>query len=567
MNIGPAFLSKLPNLYSNFYTFIYIKRKPVYTQNSDTKERNMKFREYIFFAILLGVIALTVLVLQDREEGPSSQLDAPIAPNGNGPEDVSQSDQKHAAQQKDVSDELRQKLKFASGILEERKSDLPDMIKVKKVRVLTTYSFANYFVSEGQSYGYEYSHMEEFRKFLNKGKGRRDIKVDFYYIPIPYDMLIPALQRGYGDIVAANLTITPERSEEVDFTDPYLWGIKEVLITNKNAERIDKLEDLAGLEIFVREDSSYHFSLNKLNERLAAMDLKPVEIVTLPGLLNTGEIIEMVNAGAIEMTFADSHIASFADKLFPDIKVYDNIVLNDDVRFGWMIRKNNPQLKASLNDFIKTIKKGTLLGNIHFKRYFKENPWVRKALDRKDLNKFSDYAPLFKKYGEKYGIDWMLIAALSFQESRFNPNAKSRYGAVGLMQVLPSTAKDMGIPNIESPEDNIHAGVKYLDFVRNRYFSDDILPMDERVRFTLASYNAGPANIRRSRNTTEQMGYDSAIWFGNVEMGTMKQVGSEPVQYVRNINKYYLSFLISDVVAGVKEEYNQDKLNELKKKD
>jgi membrane-bound lytic murein transglycosylase MltF len=567
MNIGPALLSKLPNLYSNFYTFIYIKRKPVYTQNSDTKERNMKFREYIFFAILLGVIALTVLVLQDREEGPSSQLDAPIAPNGNGPEDVSQPDQKHAAQQKDVSDEIRQKLKFASGILEERKSDLPDMIKVKKIRVLTTYTFSNYFVSEGQSYGYEYSHMEEFRKFLNKGKGRRDIMVDFYYIPVPYDMLIPALQRGYGDIVAANLTITPERSEEVDFTDPYLWGIKEVLITNKNVKGIDKHEDLAGREIFVREDSSYHFSLKKLNERLAAMDLKPVKIVTLPGLLNTGEIIEMVNAGAIEMTFADSHIASFADDLFSDIKVHDSIVLSDDVRFGWMIRKNNPQLKASLNDFIKTIKKGTLLGNIHFKRYFKENPWVRRALESKDLNKFSAYAPLFKKYGEKYGIDWMLIAALSFQESRFNPNAKSRHGAVGLMQVLPSTAKDMGIPNIESPEDNIHAGVKYLDFVINRYFSDDNLPMDERVRFTLASYNAGPANIRRSRSTTEQMGYDSTIWFGNVEMGTMKQVGPEPVQYVRNINKYYLSFLISDVVAGVKEEYKQEKLNELKKKD
>jgi len=527
----------------------------------------MKFREFIFFTILLCVIVLALLVLQDREEGPSSQLQAQIVPNGNDPEDVSQPDQKHAVQQKDVSEELRKKLKFASGILEERKSDLPEMIKAKKIRVLTTYSFANYFVSEGQSYGYEYSHMEEFRKFLNKGKGRRDIKVDFYYIPIPYDMLIPALQKGYGDIVAANLTITPERTRDVNFTDPYLWGIKEVLITNKNANRIDTLDDLAGLEIFVREDSSYHFSLKKLNEQFATKDLKPIEIVTLPGLVNTGEIIEMVNAGAIEMTFADSHIASFADKLFPDIKVYDNIILNDDVRFGWMVRKNNPQLKASLNDFIKTIKKGTLLGNINFNRYFKENPWVKKALERKDLNKFSTYAPLFKKYGEKYGIDWMLIAALSFQESRFNPNAKSRYGAVGLMQVLPSTAKEMGISNPESVEDNIHAGVKYLDYVRNRYFSDDNLPMDERVRFTLASYNAGPANIRRSRSTTEDMGYDSTMWFGNVEMGTMKRVGPEPVQYVRNINKYYLSFLISDVVAGVKEEYKQEKLNELKKKD
>jgi membrane-bound lytic murein transglycosylase MltF len=527
----------------------------------------MKLREYMFFVILLGVIILAGLALQDRAEDPSSQLYAQLVPNGNDPGDSGQADQNSAVHQKDVRDEMQKQLKFASGILEESKSDLPEMIKAKRIRVLTTYTFSNYFVSEGKSYGYEYSHMEEFGKFLNKGKGRRDIKVDFYYIPVPYDMLIPALQRGYGDIVAANLTITPERSKDVDFTEPYLWGIKEVLITNKDIKGIDKLEDLAGREIFVREDSSYHFSLIKLNQKFATMDLKPIEIVTLPGLVNTGEIIEMVNAGAIDMTFADSHITSFADELFPDLKVYDNIVLNDDVRFGWMVRKNNPQLKASLNEFIKTIKKGTLLGNIHFKRYFKENPWVRDALEHKDLTKFSRYAPLFKKYGEKYSIDWMLIAALSFQESRFDPKAKSRYGAVGLMQVLPSTAEEMGISDPESVENNIHAGVKYLDYVRKQYFSDGNLPIDEQVRFTLASYNAGPANIRRSRSAAEQMGYDSTLWFGNVEMGAMKRVGPEPVQYVRNINKYYLSFLISDVVAGVKKEYKQKKLNKLKKKD
>jgi membrane-bound lytic murein transglycosylase MltF len=527
----------------------------------------MKSREYLFFAILLSVIVLVGLVLPERVEKLSAQDNTPFAPNGNDLDDPSPSHQIYASQQKDIQSEIRQKLMLASGILEQHTSDLPDMIKTKRVRVLTTYTFSNYFISEGQNYGFEYSHMEEFRKFLNKGKNRRDIEVDFFYIPIPYDMLIPALQNGYGDIVAANLTITPERSEELDFTDPYLWGIKEVLITNKDVKGIDELNDLAGHDIYIREDSSYHFSLKKLNERLTQKDLKPVEILALPGLVNTGEIIEMVNAGAIEMTVADSHIASFAAEIFPDIRVQENIGLNDDVRFGWMVRKNNPQLKASLNEFIKTIKKGTLLGNIHFKRYFKENPWTRQYLERKDLTKFSTYAPLFKKYGEKYGIDWMLIAALSFQESRFDPNARSRYGAVGLMQILPSTGKEMGISNIESPENNIHAGVKYLDFIRNRYFSDDNLSKEDRARFTAASYNAGPANIRKSRSAAEQMGYDSTKWFGNVEMGAMKRVGPEPVQYVRNINKYYLSFLISDVVTDVKEEYKQEKLNKLKKKE
>jgi membrane-bound lytic murein transglycosylase MltF len=342
--------------------------------------------------------------------------------------------------------------------------------------------------------------------------------------------------------------------------------LKEVLVTHEDIDEIKTLEDLSERVVYVREDSSYHTSLKNLNASFSAKKIPPIKIVTLPGLVNTGEIIEMVNAGAIPMTLADSHIASFAGELFSDIRVHTSIVFNEDVKFGWMVRKNNPQLKARLNDFITTVKKGTLIGNIYFKRYFKENPWVREALKREDLNKFSTYAPLFKKYGEKYGIDWMLIAALSFQESQFDPNARSRYGAVGLMQVLPSTGKEMGISNIKSPENNVHAGVKYLDYVRDRYFSTEDIPMDEQVRFALASYNAGPANIQKSRNTAEAMGYDPTQWFDNVEMGTMKQVGPEPVQYVRNINKYYLSFLISDVVADVKEEYKQKKLNELKKK-
>jgi membrane-bound lytic murein transglycosylase MltF len=526
----------------------------------------MKLREYGFFSILLGMIVVAGFVLNGQSESSSVHSETQLALDGNGDYPTPELEQRQETQQKDVREELSKKLKLASGILEKRTADLPEMIREKKIRVLTTYTFANYFVSEGQTYGYEYSQMEEFRKFLNKGKSRRDIQVEFYYIPVPYDLLIPALQNGYGDIVAANLTITPERSEVVDFTDPYLWGLKEVLITQKDVDRIKTLEDLSKQEVYVREESSYHSSLKKLNERLTAKNLPPVEIVTLPGLVNTGEIIEMVNAGAIPMTVADNHIASFADELSPDIKVHSTIVLNDDVKFGWMVRKNNPQLKASLNDFIKTIKKGTLTGNIYFKRYFKENPWVREALQREDLNKFSAYAPLFKKYGEKYGIDWILIAALSFQESRFDPKIRSRTGAFGLMQVLPSTGKEMGIPDVTSAENNVHAGVKYMDYLRDRYFSDKNIPLDEQVRFALASYNAGPANIQKSRSTTKAMGYDPSQWFGNVEMGTMKQVGPEPVQYVRNINKYYLSFLISDIVADVKEEYKQQKLNDLKNK-
>jgi membrane-bound lytic murein transglycosylase MltF len=232
-----------------------------------------------------------------------------------------------------------------------------------------------------------------------------------------------------------------------------------------------------------------------------------------------------------------------------------------------MVRKNNPELKASLNQFIKTIKKGTLLGNIYFKRYFKTNPWVREALRREDLNKFSKYAPLFKKYGEMYGVDWMLVEAQAFQESGLNPDVRSHMGAVGLMQLLPSTAKYIGFDDIRSPENNVHAGVKYLKYLMDNYFPEDKYSATERLRLALAAYNAGPGNMQKSIRKTEELGYDVTKWFGNIEMGTMRQVGLEPVHYVRNINKYYLSFLISDILMGVKEEMRQKRLDELKRKD
>jgi membrane-bound lytic murein transglycosylase MltF len=456
-------------------------------------------------------------------------------------------------QQTQLPDSLKENLRFFSGVVEEHKEDLPEMLKAGRIRVLTTLTFGNYFIFKGQAYGYEYSQMEEFKQFLNKGKPKGK-QLEFYYIPVPYDLLVPALNRGFGDIVAANLTILPERLKDADFTAPYLWGLQEVLVTGRAVKGITKIEDLSGRKVHVRDGSSYEFSLEKLNEQLRQKKLAPVKIERLPGLVNTGEIIEMINAGTLEMTIADSHIASIAGELLPGVRVRDDIVLNDDVRFGWMVRKDNPQLKASLNAFIKTIKKGTLKGNMYFKRYFKENPWVRDALKRNDVRTFYLYAPLFKKYGEQFGIDPYLIAAQSFQESRFDPKAKSPFGAVGLMQVLPSTAKEVGVADISTPEKNVLAGVKYLRQIMDRYFPEDEFTGEERVRFALAAYNAGAGNISLSRRTAKGLGYDDKIWFGQTEFGAMRKVGLEPVHYVRNINRYYLAFLVSGAILEMKDE-------------
>jgi membrane-bound lytic murein transglycosylase MltF len=529
----------------------------------------LKKRDVVFFLVFFCLLIGIALFFHGRTNQPTELKKSEyIADESdqNRPKQKTQNTEQKKDENIDFRNKLRERLQLASGIIEEKTGDLPEMLKTNKVRVLTTYSFGNYFVFEGKAYGFEYSLMEEFRKFLNKDR-KRGIQVEFHYFPIPYDLLIPALNSGYGDIVAANLTIIPERSQNADSTDPYLWNLNEVLVSHDSIEGIQKIEDLSGREVHIRENSSYYYSLKRLNGRLEKQNLDPVKIIILPGLVNTGEILELVSSSVIGMTVADNHIASMADELLPNIKVYSQIVINDNVKFGWFVRKNNPQVKESLNEFIKTIKKGTLLGNIYFKRYFKENPWAREYLKREDLDKFSTYAPLFKKYGEMYDIDWMLVEAQAFQESGLNPDVRSRAGAVGLMQLLPSTAKYIGFDDIQSLENNVHAGVKYLKYLMNQYFPESKFSATERLRFALAAYNAGPGNMQKSMRKTEEMGYDSTKWFENTELGTLSQVGLEPVHYVRNINKYYLSFLISDVLRDVKEEMKQKRLEELKKRD
>ncbi|UCE19540.1 MAG: transporter substrate-binding domain-containing protein [Gemmatimonadota bacterium] len=457
-------------------------------------------------------------------------------------------------QETSLQDRIPRNLDLASDIFDTSTTDLEGMMDVGRIRVLTTYTYNNFFTHKGKTYGYEYNLMEEYQDFLNSSLDRDGLKIEMYYIPLPYDLLIPALKKGYGDIVAANMTIHPERMREVDFTDPYQWNIREILVSNRDIKDMRNREQLSGRRIHVREGSSYHMSLRELNAKLVHKRLHPVDVVTLTGVIHTSDILEMVSAGVIQMTIADSHIAAIAHDLLPNLKINDHIVLNDNVRYGWMVRKNNPQLRANLNRFIKTIKKGTLKGNIYFERYFEENPWEEAALKREDLDQCCQYVPLFKKYGEFYGIDWMLLAAQAYQESRFNPRARSSAGAIGLMQVLPKTAREMEIGNLHIPENNIHAGVKYFNWIMENYFTEKEVSADDRIRFALAAYNAGPKKIRESRNVTADMGYDATKWFGNCELGTLKHVGPEPVYYVRSVNKNYLAFRMSKALKNIEQE-------------
>ncbi|MFO7749923.1 MAG: transporter substrate-binding domain-containing protein [Desulfobacteraceae bacterium] len=423
-------------------------------------------------------------------------------------------------------------------------SDLEKILKRKYLRVLTTINRTNFYIHNGHLIGYEYSLLKEYESYLNRSRKNKELKTVMEFIPVARDQLFPMLNSGYGDIAAAGLTITAKRREVVDFTAPYLKDIDEIAVTAQGGFAPETRYDLAGRKVWVRKSSSYYESLEALNRELEERGSKQVQIIPANEDLETEILLEMVNANAVSATVADSHIAEIWSEVLPDIELHREAKVRSGSQIAWAVRKNNPQLKKSLNRFLEKHKKGSLLGNIYFNRYYKNSKKLKNPGNIENWDNLKNYKNQIKKYAKQYNFDWLLIMAVAFQESGLDNSKTSTKGAVGVMQVLPSTALDkkIAIDNIHKAENNIHAGVKYLDFVRSRYFSGENIAPNDRVRLALAAYNAGPAKIRRARALTEKMGLNPDRWFRNVEIGTLRLVGEEPVTYVSNINKYYLIY-------------------------
>jgi len=422
--------------------------------------------------------------------------------------------------------------------------DFDGMVERRTIRVLVVYNNMFYFLDGGTQRGIAYELLTKFEKFVNRKLKSGTLKTRVVFLPVSRDQLLPALLQGKGDIAVANLTITPERLQLVDFSKPLSGGVDEILITGPAAPEIGAMDDLSGKQVHVRPSSSYFSSLIRLNRRFLAEGLAPVEIIPADEYLEDSDLLEMVNSGMLPMVVVDSHKAEFWGTIFEQIRLRPDVAVNTGGKIGWAFRKDSPKFKAVVDEFVKHHKKGTLVGNILLKRYLKTNKWTRNAMKPDELRKFTDTVELFRKYAERYGFDYLMIAALAYQESRLDHSRKSPAGAVGIMQLLPSTARDpnVGIDDIKDIENNIHAGTKYLRFLRDRYFSDpEIEPLDKML-LSFAAYNAGPAKVIRLRREAAKAGLDPNRWFANVEVIAAKRIGRETVQYVSNIYKYYVAY-------------------------
>ena len=349
--------------------------------------------------------------------------------------------------------------------------DLGAMKKRKLVRALVTPSKTDFFIYKGQPKGLQAEFLHHYEAFLNKDVSRRELKTRIAYVPVPFSELIPALEDGRGDIAAALLTVTPEREQAVNFISGNRWKVNEIIVTHNSVEGLKSIYDLAGRRVYVLRGSSYVEHLKKLNKELASKMMTPIDIVEADPNLLTEDIIELANAGVVSITVVDDFKAALWAKIFPNVVVRKDLVVNEGGHVGWAIRKNNPELATSLRAFLPQVRKGSLLGNMLTKRYFGTTKWIKNPLDALDRDNLQGFMRLFKEYGDEYGFDWLAVVAQAYQESGLDHSVRSQAGAVGIMQLLPSTAASVGFDDITDLDANIHAGVKYVAFLR-----DTLLP-------------------------------------------------------------------------------------------
>ncbi|XAZ25460.1 transporter substrate-binding domain-containing protein [Sinorhizobium sp. B11] len=440
------------------------------------------------------------------------------------------------------------------ALIDKHVIDLDAMKERRIVRVLVPYSKTIYFVDKGRQYGTAVQFGLELEKVLNKDRKKQIDHITIVFVPMPRDRLLDALNEGYGDIVMANLTITDERLTQVDFADPLYENAEEVLVSAPNSPAIASLDDLSGQHIAVRASSSYYEHLLARNKALAAAGKPEIIIDLMDESLEDEDLMEMVNADLLPFTTVDAYKADIWTHVFGDMKVRHDIVLSSQGRIAWAIRKNSPKLKADLNAFVATHKVGTTFGNILRNTFYKQDKIVKRAYSPSDVARFQTLTEIFRKYGGSYSFDYLMLMAQGYQESQLDQSRRSPRGAVGIMQMLPSTAKDkvIGISGIDKdPDRNVEAGAKYLRHLIDTYIDDEGLTPKDRQLFAFAAYNAGPGNLHKFREKAKAMGLDPNVWFGNVENAASEIVGRETVQYVSNIYKYYVAYSL--LVARMEE--------------
>ena len=426
--------------------------------------------------------------------------------------------------------------------------DFDRMLERRVIRVLAPYSRTLYYVDKARERGITAELVREFESYVNKRYakqlGNRPLTV--FLIPTTRERLLPGLAEGRGDIAAGNLTATEERLKLVDFAAPAdRKPVRELIVTGPASPSLATLDDLSGKTVHVRKTSSYYESVAALNARLKADGKAPLKVVELPDALEDEDALEMLAAGLLALAVVDDWKARLWAQILPKIKVREDLVLRAEGHTGWAFRKDSPKLAGVLNDFYRGVLKKQRLIESRLANNEKRVKRIRNNTAGAEWKRFEATVRLFEKYGARYHFDPLMLTAQGYQESRLRQDARSHVGAIGVMQIMPDTGKDLRVGDIHQIEPNIHGGAKYMDQLMTRYFPDANFSDQDRTLFAFASYNAGPGAISRMRKDAAKRGLDPDKWFDNVEVVVARRIGLETTTYVRNIFKYYVAYKLA----------------------
>ncbi|NOZ48339.1 MAG: transporter substrate-binding domain-containing protein [Chlorobi bacterium] len=411
--------------------------------------------------------------------------------------------------------------------------DLEQIIKRGKLIALTDFNSTSYFIYRGEPMGYQYDMLKLLADYLSV-----DLEI---IVSNDLEDTFDKLNTGKCDLLALNLTVTKQRNKFLNFVEPYSYT-KQVLVQRKPKEWTkmsrNTLEkkllrnqlDLARKTVYVQKNSAFSKRLKNLSEEIG----DSINIIEVENY-STEQLISLVSKGEIDYTVSDENVALLNQTYYPNIDV--KTAISFPQKLAWAVRKNSPELLATLNEWVINFKK-TARYRIIYNKYYKN----KKATHRKSSGylssqggKISDYDAIIRRYSKQIGWDWRLLASLIYQESRFDPKAESWAGAFGLMQLMPRTARKYGANQRSSPTKNIKAGVQFIKWL-DKNLKDSIANKQERIKFILASYNVGLGHVQDAMRLAVKNGKNPKKWTDNVDYYILNK--SNPVYYQDPVVKY-----------------------------
>jgi len=420
-----------------------------------------------------------------------------------------------------------------------------EMIQRGEIRIAVPYDRTIYINDKGTPRGLSVEIAKGLAKWINakyaiqlKGKA-----VSVKLLPTINSQLLNTVPAGQADIAIGNIGLyEPIANSQALIVNHASKVEQEVLVTGPSSPPVEKLIDLSGQTVYGSRNTNFHTTLSAVNRELKQAGKLPVNLISPLGDLDDEDLLEMLNAGLISYVIVGDWKYRLWQSIYKNIVAHEDLSAKDAGWVGWVVRSNNRDLNDDLFAFYQS-------GDFeNSRRAFRQEDYkehlkgLKDPIDKTAWARFESMRPLFDRFGAEYKLNPLFIASLGFQETLLNQNAVSAVGAIGVMQLMPTTGMSLGVGDIHLLEPNIHAGADYMNQLISKYFPDAHFDGNNRSLFAVASYNIGPNNVAKARDQARQLGFDPDQWFGNVEFIATERMGYEPMIYVRNVYKYYMSY-------------------------